>query len=351
MLWLQVRSRTLESIKWIPGPLAPSDERSPPAVDSRRVRRRVQFVCPTGAIEEGEPHSSATKPQALPSPESSFSPPNFSKVEAYGVTKDLSRCDHICTELEHQAIRVPVTAENCSALGHVDCCQDFRHQFYPPLIDGAISPCIRGTVSSGEVVSLDDILGQSIEDRLTVPQQLKLAHRIASAVLKFSSTPWLDQNWSARDLNLFSETQSRDPARSLQTLHFGVDFQAAASHQLSSSAGAMELDVDQKHMNRLVEDAARRHGIRNITLYNLGVILLTIGRWARVDPGNVEEVRRIAEEPCPLGARNKQLTSKILDCDFGLGKDLTKPRLQEAFYDDVLLELESMVELLDLEDG
>lgn len=44
-----------------------------------------------------------------------------------------------------------------------------------------------------------------------------------------------------------------------------------------------------------VDKAARRYGIRNVTLYNLDVMPLTICKWAHVDPGEVVEVQRMGD--------------------------------------------------------
>ena len=98
------------------------------------------------------------------------------------------------------------------------------------------------------------------------------------------------------------------------------------------------------------EEAQYKHGVRNITLYSLGAALLAIGRWERIDHNDIEGVRRLASRPCYLGPVYQELTQKVLDCDFGYGKDLKKPRLQEAIYEMVVLELESMIASLDISD-
>ncbi|KAK0718489.1 hypothetical protein B0T26DRAFT_713443 [Lasiosphaeria miniovina] len=99
-----------------------------------------------------------------------------------------------------------------------------------------------------------------------------------------------------------------------------------------------------------LDEAKLVHGIANVTMYNLGVALLAIGRWAAVDAGDVLSVRRMARLPSPLGPRYHDLTQRALDCDFGFGKDLARPKLQEAVYDGVLLELQSMISALSFDD-
>ena len=48
------------------------------------------------------------------------------------------------------------------------------------------------------------------------------------------------------------------------------------------------------------------------------------------------------------GPRYQELTQRVIDCDFGYGKDLKRPQLQEAMYNKVLVELESMIASLDI---
>jgi hypothetical protein len=107
----------------------------------------------------------------------------------------------------------------------------------------------------------------------------------------------------------------------------------------------MDVDIGSSSLEfaAALEEAKLVHGIHNATMYNLGVALLSIGRWTTVDPHDVSQVRRIAMQACPLGPRFKEMTQRVLECDFGYGKDLKKPKLQEAVYDGVLLELESMI--------
>lgn len=98
-----------------------------------------------------------------------------------------------------------------------------------------------------------------------------------------------------------------------------------------------------------LQEAQYKYGVRNVVLYSLGVALLAIGRWEDVDPGDVESVRRLAAgQGCYLGPKYQMLTERVLECDFGYGKDLRKPRLQEAVYEGVVVELEGMIAGLEI---
>ncbi|KAM0421356.1 hypothetical protein ACHAPT_010891 [Fusarium lateritium] len=349
LIRLHVQSRTLESLSWArpTGLLTPAD--STASIDtqnseegSRRKRQRVRFASPPseGVKEistDGPDHSSllpkcpVSDCQIMPDPD---------LLELSG---------DICMEIKRRVTRHSVSqTRNCVApcLGHIDCSVDdsFRHSFYPSM-DGEFGrrEC-RAELNSEEVMRMHDILGKPVDKRLTIVHQLQLALQIASAVLKFSSTPWLREYWSVRDLYFF---QVQELSASIQTMHFKVD---VVDQQNSDCDSSMDVDMSLPgtSMSALIDNATRKYGVRNMTLYSLGVVLLAIGQWAPVDLNDVEEVRRLAAEPCPLGPRYQELTQKVLDCDFGYGKDLSKPRLQEAVYENVLLELETMIERLDL---
>ncbi|KAM0521838.1 hypothetical protein ACHAPE_002400 [Trichoderma viride] len=178
---------------------------------------------------------------------------------------------------------------------------------------------------------------------LDIVSQLQLAHRLVSAVLKFNSTPWLKELWNVGDLAFFR--QGDDLAESLQTLHFGVELTHNAP---GSEDTAMELESPASLVHLSIEDAQYKHGVRNATLYSLGAALLAIGRWECVDHNDIEGIRRLASQRSYLGPVYQELTQKVLDCDFGFGKDLKKPRLQEAIYEMVIVELESMIASLDI---
>ncbi|PNP37437.1 hypothetical protein TGAMA5MH_10671 [Trichoderma gamsii] len=195
----------------------------------------------------------------------------------------------------------------------------------------------------GDVIPMNEALGQPAHERLDIVSQLRLAHRLVSAVLKFNSTPWLKELWNVGDLAFFR--QGNDLAESLQTLHFGVEL---THNALGSEDTAMELESPASLVHLSIEDAQYKHGVRNATLYSLGAALLAIGRWERVDHNDIEGIRRLASQRSYLGPVYQELTQKVLDCDFGYGKDLKKPRLQEAIYEMVILELESMIASLDI---
>lgn len=59
-------------------------------------------------------------------------------------------------------------------------------------------------------------------------------------------------------------------------------------------------------------------------------------------------VRRLSYQVPDIGPRYQQLARRCLECDFGYGEDLTRPRLQQAVYEKAYCELASMIEIMDI---
>ncbi|KAK8092214.1 uncharacterized protein PG998_015046 [Apiospora kogelbergensis] len=87
--------------------------------------------------------------------------------------------------------------------------------------------------------SLEQALELSTDQALTYVGQLKLAHDVAVAVLKFHSTPWLESYFTPKDLSYFRLQD--DFSASLDALHFDCDFGAVDQPLL---AGADDNDAE-----------------------------------------------------------------------------------------------------------
>ncbi|KAK1242773.1 hypothetical protein MKX08_005585 [Trichoderma sp. CBMAI-0020] len=328
---VQVRSRTMGSIAWSGASLLLPTTRRDETRSGREKRQKVRFASISDGSDiasEASPVSPAASAVSVATSQSSAAPP-----------EDLQLTGHFCSELS-QRFSVPEIACSKEGLGHIDSGtqEAFRHCFFPWPRD---SHCTN--MGLGDVMPMDEALGQSAYNRLDIVSQLRLAHRLVSAVLKFNSTPWLKELWSVGDLAFFR--QGDDLIESLQTLHFGVELIHNAP---GSEDTAMEVEPPASVVQLSIEDAQYKHGVRNVTLYSLGAALLAIGRWERVNHSDIEGIRRLASQRSYLGPVYQELTQKVLDCDFGYGKDLKKPRLQEAIYEMVVVELESMIASLDI---
>ncbi|KXH30991.1 hypothetical protein CNYM01_11381 [Colletotrichum nymphaeae SA-01] len=235
-------------------------------------------------------------------------------------------------------------------LGYIDSSsQDpFRHSIYP----GSVDSHNHIMTTSQALTSMSDVLMTPAETTLSIIDQLKLARDLVSAVLKFYSTPWLREYFTLRDLSFFQ--MSGDFSRCLRTLHLGFDFVQSSAASLPRSMEGIEATA-MPDSNDEVETAAERakleYGIRNLTLWSLGITLLQIGRWSSLEaPEDVLSVRRLSRQVPTLGPKYRDLTRKCLECDFGFGDDLLKPRLQQAVYESVVCELSDMIKTLDVSD-
>ncbi|KAJ9151047.1 hypothetical protein NKR19_g5034 [Coniochaeta hoffmannii] len=197
-----------------------------------------------------------------------------------------------------------------------------------------------------ELATFDDILQHPVETSISMVDQLKLARTIVSAVLYFSSTPWLAEYWGMKDLCFFLDRN--DLATSLRTLNLGVRFLGTDAAQLEGTMEGIDSPSDKQDSPSAIDDAMLLHGIRNVTLHSLGVVLLQIGRWSRVEPDDILQVRRLAQQVPRLGPKYHDLVQKCLNCDFGCGSNLSRPQLQQAVYEDVVEELDAMIKCLDI---
>ncbi|KAH0431608.1 hypothetical protein CcaCcLH18_06912 [Colletotrichum camelliae] len=140
------------------------------------------------------------------------------------------------------------------------------------------------------------------------------------------------------------DVQDEEVSEALRTMHLGVE---VSQTQLNSMED-VQISPECSSFSQVSEDDRLFCGINNLTLHSLGVALLQIDRWAQVEPSDILNVRKMALRNSSLGPRYQEITQKCLRCDFGYGSDLTKPRLQEAVYENVVGALEKMISILDL---
>lgn len=245
-----------------------------------------------------------------------------------------------------------VYSDQC--LGYIDSSsQDpFRHSIYP----GSVDSQNHIMTTSQALMSMNDVLMTPAETSLSIIDQLKLARDMVSAVLKFYSTPWLREYFTLRDLSFFQ--MSGDFSRCLRTLHLGFDFVQSSAASLPRSMEGIEVtampdnsDGGRNEVETAAERAKLEYGIRSLTLWSLGITLLQIGRWSSLEaPEDVLSVRRLSRQVPTLGPKYRDLTRKCLECDFGFGDDLLKPRLQQAVYESVVCELSDMIKTLNVSD-
>lgn len=245
---------------------------------------------------------------------------------------DLCKSKNLCGDIFAQP--GPSTPREQTCIGYLDSTCNLRHRL--------LTSCDRQSQAvqtiSRSPIPLASILDKPADAHLSVPDQLRLALRLARSVLQFHSTPWWRQHWDLSDLSYFDIDQ--EVASSLSTLHVGSALCGEVGMRMR---GLLEATPPPPRS----DDETLRCGIRNVTMYSLGAALLQISRWELLDVCDVVQLRRKAGQPSRLGPRYDDLASKCLYCDFGFGADLAKRQLQYAFYADVVCELEQMVGLYD----
>ena len=193
------------------------------------------------------------------------------------------------------------------------------------------------------VYSIFDLMRQEADDVLEVEDQLKLALKTALAILQYNDTPWLAERWRLGNMSYFGSQQCFDEI-ALKTLHL--------SSQISRPNHTAVMDYIQSTENAVSDEI--KYGINNIPLFFLGVALLEIAHWTRLEnkmlPRDQEDAvytaRRLALGRAPLGPEYQKIVQKCLQCNFGFGTKLNSKSLQTAVYNDVVCELEDMIERL-----
>ncbi|OIW28569.1 hypothetical protein CONLIGDRAFT_632836 [Coniochaeta ligniaria NRRL 30616] len=311
---VQVRSRPID---WLEMPSqTPSSLIA--AIETPQKRRRVRW-----SDQQAEPHTHEPFDPRGADPETE---------EKLRLAQDL--CLEIC---RGKGCHDERRTKDCLCYFETTLDQTFRHEFYPR--GGQIH---RPT----ELATFDEILLHPVETSISMVDQLKLARTIVSAVLYFSSTPWLAEYWGLKDLCFFLDRN--DLPTSLRTLNLGVKFLGSCAAQLEGAMEGVDSASASQESPPAIDEAMLVYGVRNMTLHSLGVVLLQIGMWNRVEPDDVLQVRRLARQVPRLGPKYRDLMQKCLNCDFGCGSNLTRPQLQQAVYEDIVEELDAMIKCLDI---
>lgn len=195
--------------------------------------------------------------------------------------------------------------------------------------------------------SLFDIMQNDPDNTVDAVDQLRLAHKTATALLQFNGTPWLSDRWRLRDLSYFGSNNALDDT-ALKTLHLSSQILT------TTEAATTRSNMDGIQQATDVVSDQVRYGINNTTLFFLGVALLEIAHWTPIEEkmtprdlnNEVFAARRLAAGRAPLGPVYQKIAEKCLQCNFGFGTRLSSKGLQTAVYNDVVCELEGMIERL-----
>ncbi|UPX11403.1 uncharacterized protein EKO05_0002009 [Ascochyta rabiei] len=262
------------------------------------------------------------------------------KIIEVNFSQTKNMCHYIRSH--HEAMRAAANTKRC--IGFLDSPQMYRHLFYVQEDDQRINR------HASKLYSIFDVMRYDAEEALSVEDQLRLAHKTSRAILQYNNTPWLNSRWRLQDIKYFGPNDCLDDD-ALKTLH--VSSQLSSPTQKPGATCHME-DVQQKIQNAVSDEI--RYGINNMTLFFLGVALLEIAHWKPIEEqmtardlnDEVYAARRIVSQPTQLGPIYQKIARKCLQCNFGAEPDLSKKKLQTAVYNDVICELESMIEKLEI---
>ncbi|KAK0726689.1 hypothetical protein B0T21DRAFT_38849 [Apiosordaria backusii] len=204
-------------------------------------------------------------------------------------------------------------------------------------------------ITSSSFASLEQLIeAYDARTHLSIIDQLTLAKNTVVAALSLQQTPWgAGEYWRLEHLNFLLKDQSLPKV--LNSLHFNSKIdnldEVLPGNSTIIRGGAPEVLLDSD-----VEEAMLRHGIRCLTLFSVGTILLQIERWdspSSILESDVEKIRRISRQTSRFGREYQKLVLKCIWCDFGCGLDsLLEPELQAAVWDQVVCVLSDMIDIL-----
>ncbi|KAI9690907.1 MAG: hypothetical protein M1822_008527 [Bathelium mastoideum] len=184
--------------------------------------------------------------------------------------------------------------------------------------------------------SLRQLMEKVKVEEFTVVKQLKIAHRLAEAVLLFHATPWLSHCWGINSVTL--KTSLGYP------FHCDLD-----TLELNTEINCCEHTYEQTRSRR----DHTIYGVWNRTLLSLAIVLIELEYWKPLDDfqqaamyGDLVTIRRLAYGPSPFGPRYQAIVQKCLLCDFGHGLDFSSNQVRQAYYEEVVLPLQDMISSL-----
>ena len=172
-------------------------------------------------------------------------------------------------------------------------------------------------------------------------EKLRLAKALATAVLQYHGTPWLQGSWRSPDVMFFDQPGDVKDVQSpnFSTPHLNVKVRGPDGQNPQATCNPPSLAP-------------------NPLLFGLGVMLLEIAHSATLKSlqessdlvNGIENgfhefftAKRLSNSVGrELGTPYGKIVKKLLHCDFGCGDDLNEPDLQASYYRDVVCELDRL---------
>ena len=247
---------------------------------------------------------------------------------------DLCMIPNLCRYLGQ---RPPDATIHCA--GFLQQSYSLKHVIYTPDYDVGQTTFI--TNSLEEELKLAGYTSMCIP----LPEKLHLARLLALAVLRFNSTPWLDNGLRSKDI-LFPDLLDVSPETVrmpyLKSRVLIGENQLVAGHSTINS---------QDRLNH------PRSPVRNQTLYSLGVLLVELAYNSPLQDLQINEddqgdphtlywaALRLGERVWrELGQKYADAVKICLYGGFGASSDLDDARVQKMFFDEVVWKLERCAE-------
>lgn len=247
-------------------------------------------------------------------------------------------CKHgnFCNQLKDCSRQPFVRQDRC--IGLLEETGKYRHLVYLP----QASPVPQQTQTISLATYFRTARNPDLSDGLALHERIGLAKLLSTAVLQFHATSWLRGRWRSEDV-----------------LSFYVDPSTRGVEGIKSF-NAPYVNVSVKGINgplSRVPTFLTRSFVQNPLLFDLGVMLLELAFQAPLrqlqKPGDLDNgqediytefftAKRLCRLSTQLGLRYREVARKCIHCDFGRGDDLNKPELQEAFYREIICELDNL---------
>jgi hypothetical protein len=323
-IWIDVESIVQSTTIDLPVPLEPAkepscfpkrqlseDETADDAKAANKRTKQVQFV-PLASLSEPEP---------------------------VNVTVDVP--SNLCLDGDFCTLLQQVSTDQGTYVGVIGANEACKHIVYTArkVVDVMETPS----------ATLSQLISRSRTDLangLSMYERIRLARYLATAVLYYHATPWLDRSWHSDDIHFLDGT--------------------SGNYLLQRTDIPPYFITSIPYANRFQE---RKHLSHNPVLFDLSVMFLELAYQAPLSAlyGPIgserdgaqfvleyDTARRLADAShTKICASFKHIIKKCLYCDFGYGDDFKSVALQNAFYGDVirgLRDLEGVFRKLQLSD-
>lgn len=186
------------------------------------------------------------------------------------------------------------------------------------------------------VVSLADLISRLPEHVLLKRERVQLALALVKATLMNHSTLSWPQGCVLKGIGFLNGPNAEvDIATVLETLNFEV--------QMGGDDCGDVVDTEMETESVASEDELENtFGIQNRILYRLGVALLSIGSWERIEWKDISVARRKARALDGMGAKYREVVKRLIWANFDVDdpSDLNDERLQAEILRTVVAPLE-----------